>query len=340
MLDRALLARYLRQRAELGERELMLEGVTARELLAMLAGGPTPAVRECGSVGVGGKPAASASAPASRDTRTQVLVDAGTGARRASGFAMIREVLAGAAPPELPSRPEATTSPQATRLPEAAGPPETRRQPEAARVPASPRPRVPVSAEVREDASPAARTLQVLAAEAAACTACALATAGRRQTVFGRGDPAARLVVVGEAPGQEEDRTGKPFVGPAGKLLDLLLLSAGFPRASVYICNTLKCRPPQNRNPLPEELAACARFLKAQLEAIRPKVLLAVGKFAAQSLAASEDSISHLRGRVFRYEGIPLVVSYHPAYLLRSPQWTVTAWEDFQLARKVLDEQA
>jgi len=176
--------------------------------------------------------------------------------------------------------------------------------------------------------------------EVAACTACRLASAGRRQTVFGRGDAAAQLVVVGEAPGQEEDRTGLPFVGPAGKLLDLLLLTAGFPRGSVYICNTLKCRPPQNRNPLPDELGACARFLKAQLAEIQPKVLLAIGKFAAQSLVGSEDSISRLRGRLFRYQGIPLVVSYHPAYLLRNGSAIRTVWEDFQLARKVLDEQA
>ncbi len=241
---------------------------------------------------------------------------------------MIREVLAGAVPPEPRARPEA-----ATQL--AAG-----REPSLASVPPSRPPALPPSAHGPEDLSSAARALQVLAAEVAQCTACGLATAGRRQTVFGRGDPTAQLVVVGEAPGQEEDRTGQPFVGPAGKLLDLLLLSAGFPRESVYICNTLKCRPPQNRNPLPDELAACSGFLKGQLAAIAPRVLLAVGKFAAQSLVGSEDSISRLRGRVFRYEGGPLVVTYHPAFLLRSPQWTVTAWEDFQLARKVLDERA
>jgi DNA polymerase len=179
----------------------------------------------------------------------------------------------------------------------------------------------------------------VLANEAAHCTDCRL-HAERRTVVFGEGNPSARLVVVGEAPGQEEDRTGRPFVGQAGKLLNLLLMTAGFARDEVYICNTLKCRPPQNRNPLPDEMAACSTFLKGQLAAIAPRVLLAVGKFAAQSLVGSEESISRLRGRIFTYEGIPLVVSYHPAFLLRSPQWTRTAWEDFQLARKVLDGQA
>jgi len=322
MLDRALLARYLRQRAELGERELMLEGLSAREALALLAARPLSAQRESGGAGERGKPAPSASP---------------------GGFARIREVLAGGAPPESPPRRQDTPEPEVPRRGESARPQvgrATQVAPQPTDAGSAHSPPLPPSAGVREDASPAARTLQVLAAEAARCTACRLATAGRRQTVFGRGHAAAQLVVVGEAPGQQEDRTGKPFVGPAGKLLDLLLLSAGFPRDSVYICNTLKCRPPQNRNPQPDELAACAHFLKEQLAAIGPKVLLAVGTFAAQSLAASEEPISQLRGRVFRYEGLPLVVTYHPAYLLRSPQQTVTVWQDFQLARKVLDEQA
>lgn len=159
--------------------------------------------------------------------------------------------------------------------------------------------------------------------------------------VFGEGSATADVVVVGEAPGQEEDRTGRPFVGRAGKLLDLLLASAGFPRADVYICNVLKCRPPNNRNPLPEEVSPCTtNFLHGQLEAIAPRVLLAVGKFAAQALLDSQESIGRLRGTVHTYRGTPLVVTYHPAYLLRSPQMTRVAWQDFQLVRRVLDEQA
>ena len=172
------------------------------------------------------------------------------------------------------------------------------------------------------------------------CTACRL-HAGRKGVVFGEGSPSAQVVVVGEAPGQEEDRTGRPFVGRAGRLLDLMLLSAGFPREHVYICNVLKCRPPENRNPLPDEMAVCTRlWLHGQIEAIAPRVLLAVGKFAAQVLAASEDSIGRLRGRVFSYRGTPLVVTYHPAYLLRSPHMTRVAWDDLQLLRKVLHEHA
>ena len=183
------------------------------------------------------------------------------------------------------------------------------------------------------------KQLAVLREQALACTACRLAE-GRNNVVFGVGSPVAELMVVGEAPGQEEDRRGEPFVGQAGKLLDLLLLTAGFPRDRVYICNVLKCRPPNNRNPLPDEVAACSGFLRGQLEAVSPRVLLAVGKFAAQALLETEESIGRLRGTVHSWHGIPLIATYHPAYLLRSPQATRIAWQDFQLMRKVLDEQA
>jgi DNA polymerase len=159
--------------------------------------------------------------------------------------------------------------------------------------------------------------------------------------VFGEGDPEADVVVVGEAPGQEEDRTGRPFVGRAGKLLDLMLMSIGLPRPKVYICNVLKCRPPENRNPFMDEVEHCTTtFLHGQLESIAPRVLLAVGKFAAQVLCASEESIGRLRGRVHTYRDTPLVVSYHPAYLLRSPNMIRVAWQDLQLVRRMLDEQA
>lgn len=182
--------------------------------------------------------------------------------------------------------------------------------------------------------------LAELAADAQGCMRCGLA-GERTNVVFGEGNPNADVVIVGEAPGQEEDRTGRPFVGRAGKLLDLLLLSAGFPRADVYICNVLKCRPPNNRNPLPAEVDACtSAWLHAQLEAIAPRVLIAVGKFAAQTLCGSEASVSQLRGRVHRYRDTPLIATYHPAYLLRSPEMVRTAWQDFQLLRKVYDEQA
>lgn len=188
--------------------------------------------------------------------------------------------------------------------------------------------------------SSSASRLTVLQEAAGACTQCGL-HAERGTVVFGEGSPTAEVVVVGEAPGQEEDRTGRPFVGRAGRLLDLMLASAGFPRPEVYICNVLKCRPPNNRNPLPDEVTPCTTsFLHGQLEAIAPRVLLAVGKFAAQALLDSQESIGRLRGTVHTYRDTPLVVTYHPAYLLRSPQMTRAAWQDFQLVRRVLDEQA
>lgn len=190
------------------------------------------------------------------------------------------------------------------------------------------------------DRAAAMQTLSVLGQDAAGCTRCRLHE-GRNHVVFGEGDARAEVVVVGEAPGQEEDRTGRPFVGRAGKMLDLLLMTAGFPRETVYICNVLKCRPPNNRNPLPDEAGTCtSTFLHPQLDAISPKVLVAVGKFAAQALLNSEASIGRLRGRVHSCKGTPLVVTYHPAYLLRSPEMNREAWQDFQLVRTVIDEQA
>jgi len=179
-----------------------------------------------------------------------------------------------------------------------------------------------------------------LAEVASGCVLCRLHET-RRTVVFGEGSPAADLVVVGEAPGQEEDRTGRPFVGRAGRLLDLMLMAAGFPREDVYICNVLKCRPPDNRNPQADEMDTCTRnYLHRQLELISPRVLLAVGRFAVQALLDTTSAISRLRGRLHAYRGIPLVVSYHPAYLLRSPNMVRTAWSDYQLIRSVLDDPA
>ena len=201
-------------------------------------------------------------------------------------------------------------------------------------------PRAATSARVgTTNSTRAHNSLQVLQQEASSCTRCRLHE-GRTTVVFGEGNPNADVMVVGEAPGQEEDRTGRPFVGQGGKLLDLLLMTAGFPRESVYICNTLKCRPPNNRNPLPDEMEHCSSYLHGQIDAVAPRALIAVGKFAAQALLNSEESIGRLRGQVHSYRGIPLVVTYHPAYILRSPQQGRVAWQDFQLLRQVLDEQA
>jgi len=176
-----------------------------------------------------------------------------------------------------------------------------------------------------------------LRAAALACTRCRLHE-GRTQAVFSDGNPHARLMVVGEAPGAQEDKTGLPFVGPAGKLLDLMLASVGFSRRdNAYICNVIKCRPPGNRNPERDEIEACSGFLKGQIALVRPEAILAVGTFSGQFLTGTQQALGKLRGQVYSYEGVPVVVTYHPAALLRSPGWTQATWDDLQLLRQVLD---
>lgn len=175
-----------------------------------------------------------------------------------------------------------------------------------------------------------------LQAAVASCTACPLHK-HRNRTVFGTGEPAADWLVVGEAPGAEEDRQGEPFVGQAGKLLDNMLAAVDRTRQSnVYILNTIKCRPPQNRNPTPDELAACAPFLHRQIALIQPKVIFAVGRFAVQTLLERDATIASLRGKLHHYRQIPVVVSYHPAYLLRNQPDKYKAWQDLLAAKKVL----
>lgn len=169
------------------------------------------------------------------------------------------------------------------------------------------------------------------------CRACALCD-GRTQTVFGTGNPNADWMIVGEAPGAQEDLRGEPFVGKSGQLLDAMLRAIRLTREpapaaqQVFIANTLKCRPPGNRNPLPAELARCEPFLVRQIELVRPRVILAMGRFAVQSLLRSNEPIGRLRGKVHRYQGVPLVVTYHPAYLLRNPLDKARAWDDMRLA--------
>ncbi len=161
------------------------------------------------------------------------------------------------------------------------------------------------------------------------CRRCKLCQ-GRTQIVFGVGNPRAELVFVGEGPGEQEDLQGVPFVGAAGQLLTKMIEAMKFHRDDVYICNVVKCRPPGNRNPEPDEIAACEPFLKAQLAALKPKVIVALGKFAAQTLLRDATPITRLRGRWREYEGIPLMPTYHPAYLLRTPAEKKLAWLDLQ----------
>jgi DNA polymerase len=179
----------------------------------------------------------------------------------------------------------------------------------------------------------------------AGCRACGLCE-GRTQTVFGTGHPQAHWLLVGEAPGEQEDLQGLPFVGAAGQLLDRMLAALGLTRAEdgpqppaqrVYIANALKCRPPRNRNPTAQEMASCAPYLQRQIELLQPRLILALGRFAVQALLHSDEPIGKLRGRVHHHAGVPLIVSYHPAYLLRSPLEKAKAWEDLCLAAGVAE---
>ena len=272
---RELLRAYLRQRAELGETELVLEGLGADELRALYARRPErPAIP--------GRPE-----PPQRP--------------------------AGAAPP----LPVATSPAGALESPMRPSP-----DAPAAYAPAEEILRLPVLDAVRE--------------VALGCPRCRLAET-RSHVVFGEGNPDADVIVVGEAPGADEDRTGRPFVGRAGKLLTLLLASVGLQREQVYICNVLKCRPPGNRNPMPDEVEACSPYLLRQVELVKPRAIAAFGAFAAQTLLSTPTPIGKLRGRVHDFHGVPLVATYHPAALLRSSAWVRPTWEDLQRLRSVLD---
>lgn len=169
------------------------------------------------------------------------------------------------------------------------------------------------------------------------CTRCDLAKS-RTNTVFGVGNPDADWLIIGEAPGAEEDRRGEPFVGRAGKLLDEMLRAIGESRDNVFIANILKCRPPNNRDPQPEEAAACRQYLERQIELVQPRIILAVGKIAAQNLLGSNETVGRMRSRPHELDGIPLVVTYHPAYLLRSPSQKSKAWNDLCLAMRLAAE--
>jgi uracil-DNA glycosylase len=168
------------------------------------------------------------------------------------------------------------------------------------------------------------------------CTRCKLHTLGRKQIVFGVGNPEADLMFVGEAPGADEDEQGIPFVGRAGQLLTKIIEAIELRRDDVYIANIIKCRPPQNRNPEPDEVASCEPFLFRQIDVIKPKVIVALGKYAAQTLLRTETPISRLRGRLFDYRGAKLIPTFHPAYLLRNPSSKREVWEDMKLVKGLL----
>jgi DNA polymerase len=168
------------------------------------------------------------------------------------------------------------------------------------------------------------------------CTRCKLHTLGRRQVVFGVGNPQADLMFVGEAPGADEDVQGEPFVGRAGQLLTKIIEAIGLTRSDVYIANVIKCRPPQNRNPEQDEVETCEPFLFRQIDVVQPKVIVALGTFAARALLRTLDPISRLRGRTFDYRGAKLIPTFHPAYLLRNPSSKREVWEDMKLVKKLI----
>lgn len=181
--------------------------------------------------------------------------------------------------------------------------------------------------------------LDELAKQVAACKECSLHES-RTQTVFGVGNPNADWLVIGEAPGADEDKQGEPFVGRAGKLLNSMLIAMGLRREQVFIANILKCRPPNNRDPKPEEVVACESYLRQQINLIQPKIILAVGRIAAQNLLKVDTPIGKMRGKRYQYPGseLPVVVTYHPAYLLRSPREKRKVWEDLKVAMNIYRE--
>ena len=199
-----------------------------------------------------------------------------------------------------------------------------------------PRARAATAPSAAQPAMADGRDWDALAGAVRGCRLCGLCET-RTQTVFGVGNRSARLMVVGEAPGAEEDRQGEPFVGRAGMLLNAMLRAAGFERGDVFIANVLKCRPPNNRDPSDEEAERCLPYLRRQIELVAPSAILCVGRIAAQRLLATEQPVGKLRGRVHELDGVPVIVTYHPAYLLRSPGEKRRSWDDLKLALRVLE---
>ena len=296
------LRQYLEQRKEMGESDLVLDNLPVEDLMKVL-GAP--------GKGQSADPGVVARSPLPMPDRE----------RRAN------TPLAGV-PVQKAPRP----------MPEPIGPP----KPAAAKPTPTGDPIV-VGGSIAEaaGASHAARleSLQAIAETVAACRLCSL-HASAKNSVPGEGNPEAKFVCVGEAPGATEDETGRPFVGRAGQLLTDILKAIRFSREDVYICNVLKHRPPGNRNPEANEITACSPFLLQQLALLRPHVILALGTFAAQTLLQTTLPIGKLRGQIHRFHGVPLVVTYHPAALLRNPNWKRPTWEDVQLARRVFDTAA
>ena len=332
---REKLRRYLEQRRELGETELVLDSMSVDEALRIVSGASSARATEPGAAPAEESRSARSEIPETSDWRA---------ALRASGAApemsKRRTEFVEASPP--PIEPPRSHEPVEASAPdERAAPP--RRAPEApakhdivlADVPAGLSVGTPAG-ELFGGTMSSLDSLDAIAKHVATCTRCPLYSTALNP-VPGEGSPTAGLMCVGEAPGATEDETGRPFVGAAGQLLTKILAAINFKREDVFICNVLKHRPPGNRNPLPEEVKACSPYLIRQIELIRPRVILAFGTFAAQTLLDTKLSIGKLRSQIHRYYGVPLIVTYHPAALLRNPSWKRPTWEDVQLARRILD---
>ena len=306
-----LLRRYLEQRRELGESELVLDSLNVDEVLRVIGAAGTSRSSHVARAPQSASPAVREFDPAdTRDWRTS-LRDAGVNAETPVAI----DAPAADAPPAVESRRITTTHDMAFKKGIVVGSDE---------------------ADLIPDAILKLRSLDEIAQKVSKCTRCAL-SATATKPVPGEGDPHAQLVCVGEAPGAKEDETGRPFVGQAGQLLTKILAAIDMTREQVFICNVLKHRPPGNRNPQPDEVEACSPYLIRQLELIKPKVIVAFGTFAAQTLLQTKTPLGQLRGLVHRYHGIPLIVTYHPAALLRNPAWKRPTWEDVKLARRILD---
>ena len=355
---REQLRRYLEQRREMGERELILDGMSVEDVMRIL-GAAGAAVKDTGS------PSRRSPEPLEPSATTTARTDDAPGDSpdwrailRAAGNEPSRATT-------LP-KPDASTSPPPQPLPPprpgelddadapedaVSGPPAYVMRPTPQAMPRV-RPTPPpagdppsgivvgtASRELFGGSLSGVTTLDDLAEIIAKCTKCPLYRTATKP-VPGQGSPTAELVCVGEAPGESEDKSGLAFVGQAGQLLTKILAAINLRREDVFICNVLKHRPPGNRNPMPQEVEACSPYLVRQLEIIRPKVIVAFGTFAAQTLLETKLSIGKLRGSVHKYYGIPLIVTYHPAALLRNPAWKRPTWEDVQLARRILDRAA
>ena len=332
---REALRRYLEQRRDLGESELVLDSLSVEEAMRLLGaarpGSPIASQAVRASAPVSDASHRTASAPAEVTDWREAVRAAGGGPAAKSPVAPPSKI--DRVEEHMPKRPAEPAPDSAVHVPSTQN----------AESVASPLEDVPTglvvggaSRALFEDPAFKLATLEEIAATVAGCRRCPLyATA--TNPVPGTGNPDADFMIVGEAPGANEDAQGVPFVGQAGQLLTKIIEAIHLTRDDVFIANVLKHRPPGNRNPLPEEVTACSPYLVRQIELVRPKVILALGTFAAQTLLETKLTIGKLRGQIHRYYGVPLIVTYHPAALLRNPAWKRPTWEDVQLARRILD---